>query len=468
LIVTDRLVKALERADNPRAIRALSWALEQTTGVKTTQIVATFSLNEQKWERIYGAAGYGGNSSSSGINVTVDVAFEVSAVLACVKLIAEDMGSLGFFLYRRSKDGKTTEEATEHPLYPILSGLASPETSSGEFIEALTAHALLMGNGYALIERNARTSEPMWLYPLMPQNVRQDRDSNKRLVYIVRVDNGPEKTYSLNEVFHLRGFTFDGLKGEDILKRVKQVIGLASAGQQYAGSFFSHDASPGIILSRPQTAGKPLGVESVKAIKEAWVLWHQGLKRAHEPAVLQDGITATRLDPDHQKLQLIEQRTFQVVEVCRVFRVPPHKIAELTRSTNNNIEYQGIEYVTNTLFPWRRRWRDAVYRCLFTREEQIEGRLYADHNVEELLRGDFKSQTEGFRAMLEKGVYKINEVRRWLNLNPVVGGDENRVQLNTVAISEAAQQLVDAIGKAKAGTLSGQELAELKEILGGV
>jgi HK97 family phage portal protein len=360
------------------------------------------------------------------------------------------MGSLGFFLYRRSLDGKSTEEATDHPVYSMLSGLTSPETSSGEFIEALTAHALLMGNGYALIDRNPRTGEPMWMYPLMPQNVRHDRDSNKRLVYIVRQENGPEKTYALSDIFHLRGFTLDGTKGENILNRVRHVIGLASAGQQYAGAFFANDASPGIILSRPTGAGKPLGKETVEAIKAAWVKWHQGLRRVHEPAVLQDGITATRLDPDHQKLQLIEQRTFQVVEVCRVFRMPPHKIAELTRSTNNNIEYQGIEYVTNTLFPWRRRWRDAVHRCLFTREEQLEGRLYADHNVEELLRGDFRSQTEGFRSMLEKGVYTINEVRRWLNLNPVSGGDENRVQLNTVAISEAARQLIDAIEKAKA------------------
>lgn len=447
MTITSRLVHALERADNPRAIRALSWGLERATGFKANEIVGSFdTVSVSSWYEQHGynrIAGLGGYGSASGVSVTPDTAFEVSAVLACVKIISEDMGSLGFYLYRRSEDGLSTEKARTHTLFPILSGLTSPETSSGEFIEALNAHALLVGDGFALIQRNPRTDEPMYLFPIMPQSMRMDRDSHRQLVYLVKQDGGAEKTYPQSGIFHLRGFTLNGVRGENILQRTRQVIGLASVGQQYAGAFFANDASPGIVLSRPATAGvKPLGPESVKAIKEGWVKWHQGVKRAHEPAVLQDGMTISRMDPDHQKMQLIEMRRFQIEEICRIFRMPPHKIADLSRSTNNNIEYQGIEYITNTLFPWRRRWRDAVHRCLFTRTEQLEGRLYADHNVEALLRGDFATQSAGFAALLEKGAYTINEVRRWMNLNPVPGGDKNFVQLNMAAIADVAKGAV--------------------------
>ena len=195
-----------------------------------------------------------------------------------------------------------------------------------------------------------------------------------------------------------------------------------------------------VVLERPAGAPK-LGAEGVKLLKEGWVNWHRGLSKLGDPAVLQEGTSAKLLTPKATDIQMVEQRKFQVLEVCRLLRLTPHKLAEMERSAYASIEAENIAYIQLTLSPWVRRWKQAVHRCLLTPEEQVAGRLYAEQNVEALQRGDFTSQMNGFRAGLEKGVYTINEVRRWFNLNPVESGDENRVQLNTVAIADAAEEL---------------------------
>jgi len=383
----------------------------------------------------YYFSGIGTSSSDAGISVNAETALEASAVYACVKIIAEDMGSLPFVLYRRSADRSATEKAIDHPLFPLLKNLPNPDISAGEFVETLTAHAALTGNGYAWKERSREKKGLVWLWPWMPYTVRQEQDRKGRIIYFHNED-GKEKEYRAEEVFHLKGFTVTGTQGDDIMQRARQVIGLTLAANKYASKFFAHSATPGVVVKFPNA----LSPESAKAFKEKWKEWFQGVDRSHEPAILHSGADITPLTPDNDKAQLVEQRKFQILEVCRLFRMKPHKLADLERVNYNSIEAENIDYLTQTLSPWRRRWKETVFRCLLSRDEQLEDRLYAEHDLEAFLRGDFRGQAEAFAKLLEKGVYSINEVRRWLNLNPVDGGDEHYVQLNMQAVAGAAQE----------------------------
>jgi HK97 family phage portal protein len=410
--------------------------------LETKTTTTNFSISDSDWYRDNGynllSALTGGTLNHSNVTVNETTALESSAVYACVKIISEDLGRLPFITYERSTDHLSVEKAYSHPLFPVLKNLVNPEVSSGEFVETLTAHSLLCGDGYAFIQRiTSSTGTHITLYPWQPADVRLDRNARGATVYIHKEGNSTEKSYPRDQVFHLRGFTLDCRNGDQIITRARQVLGLTLATQEYAARYFANDTAPGLVIERP-VGLQPLGPESVQAIKDAWKKWFRGLSNKHEPAILQDGMTVKVITPDAANAQLNEQRQFQVIEVCRLFRMAPHKLADLSRATYSNIEQQGIDYVTNTLAPHCDRWKRAVHRCLLTMQEQIDDRIYAELNVNALQQGDFAAQAEGFRKLLEKGVYSVNEVRRWLNLNPIEGGDYHFVQINMGEINKVA------------------------------
>lgn len=442
-MVTGALIKILEHADNPRIIRATARALEFATGLTTKAVaiadtrVAPPAEPSGDWytrNGFYRLASQYGTTNYTGRLVTPETALESTAFYAGTKIIAEDMGGLPFFTYRRSADRARVDKAYDHPLYRCLHDLVNPDVSSGEFVESLTAHAILGLDGFAEIQR---FESGVYLWPWQPGGVTVARNQAGRRVYLYRDGGGPEKTYAANQVFHLRGYTLDCQRGDPILVRARHAIGITLAAEEYAGRFFSQDATPGIVLERPLEA-PPIDATAVQRIKEAWIKWHRGLKNKWEPAVLTEGMKANVLTPKAAEAQLIEQRTFQILEVCRLLRLSPHKLAELNRMTYSNVEQYAIDHVTFTLMPWVRRWRDAVYRCLLTVDEQMAGRIWAEHSVEALQRGDFKAQTEGWRVLLDKGVLCINDVLRWLNLNPIPGGDEHFIQLNMATVGDIA------------------------------
>lgn len=430
-MLTTALIRVLDKTYSPRGVRAVSWMLEKSTGFTTTSVSEWYQRNGY-----YRIGGYAQNSHA-GISINASNALEASAFYAGVKVISEDMASMPFVLYRRDRKSGTVDRYYDHPLYRTLHDQVNPELSAGEFVESMTAQSLF-GNAYAWVQR---IEGRVYLWPWQPDDVRIERNRYGAQVFVHREADGSEKPYPRDEVFYLRGFTLDGVKGDNLISRMRHTLGLTLAAEKYAGSYFASSAMTHLVLERPLGAnGSPnaIGPEGVKALKEAWKTWHAA--KAWEPAVLQEGMTAKLLQPKHAETQLIEQRTFQVIEMCRVLRIPPHRLAELSRSTNNNIEQQSIDYTVYTLGPHRRRWRQAVDRCLLTEEDRADPNIevYAEHNMEALLRGDFKTQTDGFRALLEKGVYSINEVRAWFNLNPINGGDAHFIQLNMQTVVDAA------------------------------
>lgn len=424
-------MKMLDRAESPRAVKVISGWLEKSTGLSISDVANWYTANGYfRLGAMYGTSSYAGKT------VTLDTALESAALYAGVKMIAEDMGTMPFHTYRRSKDHKSTERDYDSPYYTVLHDLVNPEVGAGEFVEALTAHAILTGNGFAQIQR---FDSGVYLWPWYPGDTWTDRSNNGTLFYIHRELGGNEKTYPRTDVFHLRGFTLDCTNGDQILRRARHALGLTLAIDEFAGRYFSHGSALDVILERP--AGiSPLTPEGLLAVKKLWKEWHQGSRHSHEVAVLQEGMQAKIITPNAKDSQLMEVRTFQILEVCRLLRLPPHKLAEMTHATFTNIGEQNIEYFNQTLNPWVGRWRGAVYRCLLTLDERAAG-AYAEHDRRGFLAGDFEKQAEGFRKLLEKGVYCINDVLRLLNMNPIEGGDVHFIQLNLGTVAEIAAGL---------------------------
>jgi HK97 family phage portal protein len=398
------------------------------------------ALLSGKSVQVLTAPGRAPAASTAGVLLGRETALESAAVYAAVKIIAEDVASLPLHLYRR-RNGQT-ERATDHPLYRLLHDAPNSDMAAGDLIEAVTASALLWGNGYARVERMParEDGEILAIYPMDPDRLelREAREGwRERPVYVYRPYRGGREELESWQVLHLRGFTLTGRRGDDLVARARQVLGLTVAAQEFAARWFSQGAAPGIVLERPIGA-PPLTPEGLRRLKEAVAEWHVGLAHAHEPMVLQEGTAVKRIAGSLEESQLLEQRRFQVLEVCRLFRLPPHKLAELERATHTNIEEENISYLSQTLAPWLRRWRQTIWRTLLSPEERAAGSLWAEHEVEAFLRGNFRAQAEGWSRLLQMGVYSINEVRRWLNLNPVPGGDEHFIQLNMQTVTAIA------------------------------
>lgn len=453
-MLTNALIKALDSARSPRAVRASVWALEKVTGYRSDNLLQksisvdgiNLSGDLSDWYRnngYYRIGQLGGSYSSfSGISISAEAAMEGMAFYSCGKVIGEDMGALPCFTYQRDRD-EFLRKATEHSLYGVLHDAANPYTNAGSFFESLTFQSLVFGNGYALKGR-ANDGRIIALWPLKSCRVERKETIDGEPYYLYTRRDWTKKLIPYADMFDLPSFCIGDDGGDPLLIRARHALGLLLAAQEYAGRFFANDASPGIILQRPLEA-ESLDPDTIAELKKAWKRWHQGRDRAHEPAILQDGMTAHRVDPDHTKLQLHETRQFQLLEMCRATRVPPHKIADLSRATHSNIEESDIAYIQDVLNIWSNRWRQSSYRCLFTPDERADG-YYSEHNVAAYQKGRFRDQAEAWSMLLEKGVYCIDDIREFQNMNPIPGGKKHLVQVNrqdiTADTTQASQGVV--------------------------
>lgn len=364
-------------------------------------------------------------------SISDKAALQQSTWFCCVKVLGEDIGIEPCFLYQRDPATDYIRKAKEDPLYELLHDLPNPETNAGTFFEALTAHAAAVGHGYAHIMRNT-AGTVVGLWPIMPDSIRRRHTDRGTLFYEI-YNRGQWDSVDRAEVLDIPGFSWSGGEGESVARLAKRTLRLAMAQEKYAGDFFERDATPGVAIEYP--AGTSLSDPAVQNIKKGY----KESVRSHDVAVLREGAKLNVVGKTNVESQLLEQRRFQVLEVCRWFRMPSFKLGDLERMTFSNVEQVRIDYTTNVLRPWNKRWRESIYRCLLTPEQRREG-YYAELSVRAHLEGDFKTQTEGFRALLEKGVYSINEVRAWYNLNPIEGGDSHHIQMNMQSVVDAATQ----------------------------
>ena len=358
------------------------------------------SLTQYEFSTVRGPSGR--SSSIIHSNITGERAMTLSAVFACIKIISEDVGGLPYFVYRRAKSGISI--ADSHSVYGLLHDSPNPDMTAIQFREALTSHALLCGSAYAKIERSRSDSKRIIaLWPLMPYQVRRDQDYNNRVTWFYMKPNGTQEQIPNENLFQLHGFGTNGINGLNVMQYARDVIGLGLSQQEYASRFFAQNQTPDIVLKHPHS----IGPDGVAGVKKSWKEHFQGEDKWFSPAILQENMDIVQLRPNNQQSQLIEQRSAQVLEVCRVFRMPPHKLAEMGRATWGNISAQNTQYYNETLRPWLVRWEQGCNMRLLG----FDSGYYAEHEIAGMLRGDFDMQTRGFRTLLLKGSQHLPKAR---------------------------------------------------------
>ncbi len=288
--------------------------------------------------------------STSGKTVTERSAMQVTAVHCCVRILSEAIAGLPLHLYHYTDDGGK-EKAIDHPLYEILHDEPNPEMTSFIFRETLMTHLLLWGNAYAQIIRNGK-GEVLALYPLMPSRMNVDRDEKGRLYYEYQMqsDDGAELKEGTirmdpSQVLHIPGLGFDGLVGYSPIAMAKNPIGMALACEEYGAKFFANGATPGGVLEHPGLVKDP------ERIRESWNAAFRGSRNSNKVAVLEEGMKYTPISISPEQAQFLQTRKFQIDEIARIFRIPPHMIGDLEKSSFNNIEQQSLEFVKYTLDP---------------------------------------------------------------------------------------------------------------------
>ncbi|CFX73274.1 Bacteriophage/Gene transfer agent portal protein [Syntrophomonas zehnderi OL-4] len=362
--------------------------------------------------RLYGSTYsffFGGTASGKTVNERT--AMQTTAVYACVRILAETIASLPLNVYRSTDNGK--EKATDHQLYYLLHDEPNPEMTSFVFRETLMSHLLLWGNAYAQIIRDGR-GKVLALYPLLPDRMMVDRTTEGQLYYEYRKDTGyvilrPE------DILHIPGLGFDGLVGYSPIAMAKDAIGMAIATEEYGGKFFANGASPGGVLEHPGVVKDPA------RIRESWNAVYQGSGNAHRIAVLEEGMKFQSIGIPPEQAQFLETRKFQTEEICRIFRVPPHLVANLDKATFSNIEHQSISFVVHTIRPWLVRLEQGMNKALLSPSEK--GRYFVGFVVDGLLRGDYASRMQGYAIGIQNGFLSPNDVRTLENMNTIEHGD---------------------------------------------
>lgn len=367
-------------------------------------------------------------TSSSGKAVNEKTALQTTAVYACVRILAETIASLPFHTYRYTLNGK--EKAIEHPIYYLLHSEPNPEMTSFVFRETLMSHLLLWGNAYAQIIRDGR-GRVLGLYPLLPNKVIVNRNQHGELVYQYEKEG---QTYFLRsyEVLHIPGLGFDGLIGYSPIAMAKNAVGMAIATEEYGAKFFANGANPGGVLEHPGVVKDPA------RIRESWNAVYQGSSNAHRVAVLEEGMKFQSIGIPPEQAQFLETRKFQINEIARIFRIPPHMIGDLEKSSFSNIEQQSLEFVMYTLDPWVVRWEQAIQRALFTENEKRQ--YFVKFNVDGLLRGDYQSRMNGYAVGRQNGWLSANDIRELENLNRIpedLGGDLYLINGNMTKLADA-------------------------------
>ncbi|MDC7248433.1 MAG: phage portal protein [Sphaerochaetaceae bacterium] len=367
---------------------------------------------------------FGGTTSGKPVNERTSM--QMAAVYSCVRILSEAIAGLPLHLYHYGENNNTLK-AVEHPLYFLLHDEPNPEMTSFIFRETLMTHLLLWGNAYSQIIRNGK-GEVIALYPLMPDRMIVDRDKYGNLYYQYTKRDGDTNTLKgttvildPSEVLHIPGLGFDGLVGYSPIAMAKNAIGMAIACEEFGASFFANGAAPSGVLEHPGSLKDP------KRVRETWQGQFGGSSNTGKVAVLEEGMKYTPISISPEQAQFLETRKFQINEIARIFRVPPHMVGDLEKSSFSNIEQQSLEFVKYTLDPWVIRWEQSLSRILFNKEDKKK--YFIKFNVEGLLRGDYQSRMNGYATARQNGWMSANDIRELENLNKISDEDGGNLYL---------------------------------------
>lgn len=399
-------------------------------------------------------------TATSGKRVNERSAMQMTAVYSCVRILSEAVASLPVHIYKYNDSGGK-EKALDHPLYFLLHDEPNPEMTSFAFRETLMTHLLLWGNAYAQIIRNGK-NEIIGLYPLMPDRMTVDRDENGKLYYEYQLSSddahtmkGSTVVLQPKDVLHIPGLGFDGLVGYSPIAMAKNAIGLAIAAEEYGSKFYANGAAPSGVLEHPGVLKDP------GKVRESWNATFGGSANSNKVAVLEEGMKYTPISISPNEAQFLETRKFQINEIARIFRVPPHMVGDLEKSSFSNIEQQSLEFVKYTLDPWVSRWEQNMKRSLLTAEEKPT--YFIKFNVDGLLRGDYQSRMNGYAIGRQNGWMSANDIRELENLDRIpaeLGGDLYLINGNMTKLEDAG--IFAANGKEE-NSDENEEVLELDE-----
>ena len=393
--------------------------------------------------------------TTSGKPVNERTAMQTTAVYACVRILAEAIASLPLHVYEYQDDGGK-KLVHDHPLYYLLHDEPNPEMTSFVFRETLMSHLLIWGNAYAQIIRDG-AGRVLGLYPLLPDKMDVQRDDKGNIYYVYsrNSDENPMfKEYGniklkAEDVFHIPGLGFDGLIGYSPIAMAKNAVGMTLACEEYGASFFANGANPGGVLEHPGVLKDP------SKVRESWNSVYRGVNNAHKIAVLEEGMKYQQIGIPPEEAQFLETRKFQINEIARLYRIPPHMVGDLDKSSFSNIEQQSLEFVKYTLDPWVIRWEQSLQRSLLLPGEK--GKYFIKLNVDGLLRGDYQSRMNGYAVGRQNGWFSANDIREMENMNPIPDEEGGNLYL----INGAMTKLADAGAFAKTDT--GQQNAPAQE-----
>jgi HK97 family phage portal protein len=369
-----------------------------------------------------------GYNTDSGAFVTYDSAMRAADVYKCVRILAEDMAKLPLQIFRRIARGK--ERANDHFLESLFLE-PNPFQTGFEFREMMQAHLELSGNAYAL--KTVVRNETRELLPLSPAAVRPELLINQwKLIYHVILPDGTPVDVPAERMFHLKGMSLDGFLGVSPIRYQREAIGLAMQLVKHGATMFRNGASIGGVLEHPTK----MSDEAYERLKESFDRTYSGVENSHKTVLLEEGTKFSKTGMTADEAQFLESRKYSRTDIAGIFRVPPHKIGDLERATFSNVEQQSIDYGTDALLPRACRWEDRIALSLIPPRERAT--VFAKININGLLRGDYATRTNGYRAAIASGWMSRNEARELEDMNPQPGLDEFLTPLNMTEGGDSA------------------------------
>ncbi|WP_127506253.1 phage portal protein [Paenibacillus humicus] len=376
-----------------------------------------------------------GGQVHSGVKVNEESAMRFITVYSCVRVLAETMGTLPLGVYKK-RPGGGADQASDHPVHELLYSLPNDEMTTVTWREQQLGSQALAGNCYSVITLDGR-GRPADLYPIPWTMVEPFRDlSDGKIKYRI-TDRGKQEVYPASAIFHVPGLGFDGIMGYSPIRMAAESIGVGLSAAEFAARFYGQGMNIGGVIE----VQEELSEAAYNRLRDDLEARGSGLANSWRPLLLEEGSKFSRIPMSFNDAQFIENRKFTRDEICGLFRVPPHMIANLERSTNNNIEHQAIEFVQYSLMPYLVSWEKTINWKLFTPAERREG-YYAKFNVSGLLRGDYKSRQEGLAQMRQNGVINANKWLEIEDMNPIDGpeGEAYLVNGNMISPTTAASQ----------------------------
>lgn len=352
-------------------------------------------------------------------------AMKLTSVFACNRVLAETLASCPVILYE--KDSSGNRKQVDSNVSQLLRYAPNPDMTPVQFKESGATNINLGGNFCAQKVKN-RFGEVVQLRPI-PWNFVNIRfnDTTNRLEYEIS-----GKTYTRDDILHIPGLTFDGYVGITPITYAQNALNIGRNQDEFTNNFYNNGVTTSGVFEYPEE----LKDDAFKRLKEDIKTNYQGLKNTGTPLILEGGAKYKEVSMKLSDAQFIESKRFTVEDICRLFRVPLHLVQDLSRSTNNNIEHQSLEFVMYTMLPWFKRWEENLNLQMLTPEEKQKG-MYFEFKIDTLLRGDAKTRAEAYATGRQWGWLSVNDIRRMENMDPIPNGD---IYLQPSNMFEAGQQ----------------------------